>query len=240
MPVRVSIENGSIEPGDPITSSSLAGVGMKATVPGRIIGTALSSYDGSGVGEVIVLVGSSFYNPPAVNLIQGQSNFETINILGNAQIASLNVSGATTLTQLTVTGSATIEGSLKVTGSLYVGSLFVGGHLVSRSPTPLINKSESLTGVSGVQVSLNGTDTAGTIVVSLGSHISPGGELVEITFDQPYFSTPKIVISGNNKKSAKLGAYLIRTNNGFKLISDDPLEANTTYEFDYIVVGINI
>ncbi len=41
--VNVTSENGAIKPGDPITSSSLVGQGMKATKPGFIIGRALES-----------------------------------------------------------------------------------------------------------------------------------------------------------------------------------------------------
>ena len=48
VPVKVNIENGSIEAGDPITVSSVAGEGMKATGPGMILGFALESYVGGG------------------------------------------------------------------------------------------------------------------------------------------------------------------------------------------------
>lgn len=42
--VKVSTINGAIFPGDPITSSVIAGVGMKATNPGVIVGKALESF----------------------------------------------------------------------------------------------------------------------------------------------------------------------------------------------------
>ena len=44
VPLKVNGENGPIEPGDMITSSSIAGVGMKATKPGQVIGMALEGY----------------------------------------------------------------------------------------------------------------------------------------------------------------------------------------------------
>ena len=47
VPVKVSLENGEIEPGDFLTSSSTPGVAMKATRPGQVIGKALESFDGS-------------------------------------------------------------------------------------------------------------------------------------------------------------------------------------------------
>ena len=44
VPVKVSVENGPINIGDTITSSSTPGVGMKATRPGQIIGNALEPF----------------------------------------------------------------------------------------------------------------------------------------------------------------------------------------------------
>jgi len=44
VPTKVSTENGNIEPGDPLTSSSTAGVAMKATQSGPIVGKALESF----------------------------------------------------------------------------------------------------------------------------------------------------------------------------------------------------
>ena len=43
---KVSLENGAIEVGDPLTSSNQPGVAMKATEPGRVIGLALEPFNG--------------------------------------------------------------------------------------------------------------------------------------------------------------------------------------------------
>jgi len=43
VPTKITSINGSISPGDPITSSSLPGIGMKATKAGPIVGKALES-----------------------------------------------------------------------------------------------------------------------------------------------------------------------------------------------------
>ncbi|MBI4273020.1 hypothetical protein HY621_04180 [Candidatus Uhrbacteria bacterium] len=45
VPVKVSLENGEINPGDYLTSSSVPGVAMKATEPGSTLGVALEKYD---------------------------------------------------------------------------------------------------------------------------------------------------------------------------------------------------
>ncbi|KKU95326.1 MAG: Hemagluttinin family protein [Candidatus Gottesmanbacteria bacterium GW2011_GWA1_48_13] len=46
VPTKVNLENGPIKAGDPITSSSTPGVGMRADRPGRIVGIALESFGG--------------------------------------------------------------------------------------------------------------------------------------------------------------------------------------------------
>ncbi len=56
VPVKVSSENGPIHIGDALTSSSTAGVAMKATKAGAIIGTALTEFTDQGSGEVMLFV----------------------------------------------------------------------------------------------------------------------------------------------------------------------------------------
>lgn len=47
VPVKVSTENGAINEGDALTSASIPGYAMKATVGGRVLGRALQSFDES-------------------------------------------------------------------------------------------------------------------------------------------------------------------------------------------------
>jgi excisionase family DNA binding protein len=60
VPVNVSTENGPINPGDLLTSSSIPGVAMKATKAGRTIGMAMGSFTGEGVGTVTAFVNSIY------------------------------------------------------------------------------------------------------------------------------------------------------------------------------------
>ncbi len=64
VPVKVSTESGKIEKGDYITSSSIPGVGMKSTKAGRIVGMAFDSYEGEGIGKIMVFVNTSYAVPP--------------------------------------------------------------------------------------------------------------------------------------------------------------------------------
>lgn len=65
VPVKVTTDAGPILPGDPITASDMPGVGMLATLPGRIVGFALGSYDRPGVGLVTVLVSPQHWAGPS-------------------------------------------------------------------------------------------------------------------------------------------------------------------------------
>ncbi len=62
--VKVSLENGAIKVGDPLTSSSKSGVSMKATKSGKIIGYALEAATKDGL--VLVFIQPGYYIPASV------------------------------------------------------------------------------------------------------------------------------------------------------------------------------
>jgi len=61
VPVKVSAENGPITPGDSLTVSSKPGIAMKAKASGRIIGRAMSFFEGPGVGSVLLFINISHH-----------------------------------------------------------------------------------------------------------------------------------------------------------------------------------
>jgi hypothetical protein len=61
VPVKVSTENGPIQPGDFLTASSTPGVAMKATGKGQVIGQALTEYAGAENGKVIVFIKNTYF-----------------------------------------------------------------------------------------------------------------------------------------------------------------------------------
>ena len=66
VPVKVTTENGAIEPGDFLTTSSTPGAAMKATKPGNVIGKALEGYNSDGVGKIMVFVNLTFADPDGI------------------------------------------------------------------------------------------------------------------------------------------------------------------------------
>ncbi len=64
--VNVSLENGQIKKGDPITTSSRRGIGMKSTKSGFIVGNATEDFTGSNSNEVRLInvaVNVRYQNP---------------------------------------------------------------------------------------------------------------------------------------------------------------------------------
>ena len=65
IPVKVNLEGGEIKVGDPITASSEAGVGKKATESGKIIGYALENYPNqSNVNKIMLFVSLGHWQAP--------------------------------------------------------------------------------------------------------------------------------------------------------------------------------
>jgi len=105
VPVKVSSENGPIYKGDYLTSSSVAGVAMKATKPGQVLGKALEDFTTSGTGKVNAFVNVSFADPG--NTLSNLTVDDTGSLLIPAvKTSSLQLSGVNT------TNLSAVENSL--------------------------------------------------------------------------------------------------------------------------------
>lgn len=126
VPTLVSTENGAINIGDPLTTSTRPGYAMKATEAGPILGYAAEPFSGS-TGSVIVYVNVSYYSgapvaqgPAADNavsqLAQDIENFDTA--------GTLNFNGG----QLLAVGSMTsADGTWRLEGD---GDIVTSGRLI--------------------------------------------------------------------------------------------------------------
>jgi hypothetical protein len=90
-PAKVTLENGPIRRGDPITSSSKPGYGMKATQACKIVGYALE--DANKEGTIQVFAHLTDYAAPAVAALQAQ--VRQLLREKSAQMAALKTRGAT-------------------------------------------------------------------------------------------------------------------------------------------------
>lgn len=211
VPTKVNGEGGPIHAGDKITSSSVPGVGKKATGPGMVVGTALTDFDGTGQGTIEVFVHVFYYVPSATDTLQAQT----------ATLGNLNVSGTATINNLTVTGLAVVH------------DLEISGHIITSSGQPT---SEVTTEAGiGATVTINGNDTTGTIIITTGD--SPlAGSLAHIIFSDQYTAIPHVVLSPSNGNAADLSYYKgTTTTTGFDFNANSVPLPNTTYEFDYFI-----
>ncbi len=74
VPVKVSLENGPIAVGDPLTTSSTPGYAMKATEAGPIVGNALENYNGDGGDSIIAFVNVGYWGGGVSDTTPGTEN----------------------------------------------------------------------------------------------------------------------------------------------------------------------
>ena len=104
VPVKVSTENGPINIGDYLTSSTIAGVAMKAIRAGPVVGKALENYDQVDptiIGRVLTFVNVSYADPG--NFLAGLS----LDADGNLIMPKIKV-GSIIVNPVLATASATL------------------------------------------------------------------------------------------------------------------------------------
>lgn len=114
VPVNVTNENGTIVPGDYLTTSSTPGYAMKATEAGPVIGIAMDSF-GDASGQVVAKIANFWYTPPT----SGASSLQGSD--GSALAA-----GALDADALVVAGDAVFQGSVTVEEHVNVGQDVAG------------------------------------------------------------------------------------------------------------------
>lgn len=108
IPVKVNTQNGAIAIGDLITTSSTAGVGMKATAPGSVIGRALEAYSGSGTGLIEVYIQAGWHSGNTIVQVDGDATFTTDFTFEAIDLATEDDNAASRA--LSFSGSAWIDG----------------------------------------------------------------------------------------------------------------------------------
>jgi hypothetical protein len=255
LPVKVNMEGGAIKPGDPVGISSEPGVGMKVSNPGTpIVGYAMAAATQDGTVKVLVRPG--YYAPSGTRLVQGgQKYVNPLTVNGALVSSSINTGGLAELDGLNVTGTATIGGNLSVDGDLTVhgvtrlAELLVSGHILSQAGKPQV-VAGTAAGQDGT-VTIDGTDTAGTITVMVKAHqltideaqqgmaaeTLGSGDLADVTFAKSYQLSPRVVITPDNAASTELPVYIEKTQGGYKLVTTSAAQEGRTYQFDYVVLG---
>lgn len=176
--------------------------------------------------------------------VSGTSN------LGTAQINSLQVAqtvaiqGSTTIRDLSVSGTSTFSGPMtasQITVSKLIlsgsGTLQLPNHLSFTGPSP--GRSFIGSGIlgSGGSVSINGSDTSGTINMSSGNNPNGSGCIVKVTFQQAFSGQPRVIISPVNSAAGGMEYYVDRDSKSFSVCTNTTPVANKVFAFDYFIAG---
>ena len=247
VPVKVSTINGPIKAGDYITSSSIAGVGMRATQSGFAVAQAMTDYSGTEIGAVLAFVNVTYYSPSSSNILQGidSSGNGLTTIQGSLTVGyDLNIGGIAYLTQLSVSGNASFSGDLVVGGTLSTKNIVIAGHIITSGEVPIgevlaasITNPDTNLQQDLPTLGIEGNDTSGTInLTSSGPLPLQPGDLLKVNFKQPYSKKPKVFINPANLDTIPLQIYKEVTKDYFIVKLYGPLPPNKTYSFDYFVV----
>ncbi|MBU2566002.1 hypothetical protein KKG46_00395, partial [Patescibacteria group bacterium] len=249
VPVKISLENGDIEIGDPLTSASVSGYAMKATKPGMIIGHAMEAFSSSTTSTLDGVQG----NLETIKMVVQTGYYFGDNETPLGQIAGFL--GETTSTQIV---------QQAFDGDAYAIEQIAGGLI-----NPQIADGSALNDFSAAQLDVLIVRTAvlvagdltvggeskllGHIVVSedtAGIVDLPVGEnYVEIRFSKPFESIPVVVVTPESDADEYftpwLGKFRIakKTVNGFRIEVDegacmDPTNCGRTMKFNWMAVGV--
>lgn len=239
VPLKVNIEGGVIRPGDPITASSVPGVGTKAIGNVNIVGYALTTVNAEGYIQVIL------QPHQASQSLQGSNTaFASLTVGGTTSIqGSLSVTGDTTLANVVINGQAVFNGAVVINGTLETADIRINGHITLKGVAPMVTIGNALgvgdVGINATDpvVTVNGTDGTGTIAARAGTQAVTSGVIAHLTFSQAFDTSHKVIASASNSGGADVRIYVSKTSDGFDIISRDSLTVGQTYTFDYVVMG---
>ncbi len=229
VPVKVNTSNGSIQKGDLITVSSTAGVGMKATNPGFVIGKAMSSYsnaDTHAVGTVVVFINLTYYNPNTVSGSNWSLSGGTLSTSYNTVINGDMTAQKGTFTSLQIGGlNIDASGTIITTGDIESTNATVTAILTAQQA---IIEELRITKLAVELAPLTGDPTVGSEMITAGSttvtitnsNISPNAK-VFITSKTP---TDKVLSITNIVDGVSFDVEITSS------VSED-------IEFDYWIIG---
>lgn len=174
--------------------------------------------------------------------ISGPANLGATQI-NSLQIAqTLAVQGATTLADINVAGTSSFSGAMTasqitVTRLILSGnaSLTIPNHIAFTGPSPTRTVNNSVLGNGGT-MSLNGSDTSGTININSGNN-TVAGCFAHITFNQVYTNQPHVIVSPIGSAAGQTQFYVDRNNTGFSICTANAAPPNQTFGYDFFVTN---
>lgn len=218
--------------------ASIGGSSQTLTIQGNavIAGQSLLRGDLNVAGAIQSgegIQGSSITISGSANL--GETQLDSLRVANNVAIQ-----GSTTLRDLSVSGASNFSGNLtasQVTVTRLVMSgnatLEVPNHIRFTGSSPSRTVNSGVLG-SGGTVSLNGSDTAGTVNINTGNSPSAGC-FTQITFNRAFSNQPRVVISPVGAAAARTQYYVTRNTTSFNICTVNTPPANQSFSFDYFI-----
>jgi hypothetical protein len=187
VPVNVTTENGMIKAGDRITAASIPGYGMRATVAGRVLGTALESMDlaklgtcpAGGIGgintkcgQIMVFVNLTDYQGMSAEQLMSEVESNNLNVdnnivaetaTSNSPFAQYSAQGKVlTFLETLKNSQATVNGSDIFTKNVNVTNQLVSPLIVTDTLVAKHIKAESIEGLEFIQTGLDSANASNT------------------------------------------------------------------------------
>lgn len=222
------------------TNASIGGSSQTLTIQGNatIAGQTLMRGNLSVAGSLqtggniqstgIRISGSSDLNDTRVNRLQVSGDLA---VQGNTTMRNLNVAGTTSFNGAVSAPQLTVS-RLVLSGN---GILQIPNHLTFTGPTPGRSINSGALG-NGGSVSINGSDTSGTVNIRTGNSPSAGC-FAKINFNQAFSGRPRVIVSPVGNAAGKTQYYTERDTSGFSICTSSPAPGNQTFAFDYFVAG---
>ena len=170
--------------------------------------------------------------------VSGTSQFDQVQLNSLAVSSNESIQGSLTIQKgLSVGGNGAFGGTVSA-GAISTDKLILNQdlqlnrHIAAGGTTPGISPGGAIGG--GGTVSINGSDSAGTVTVNNGGGFAPG-TVATVTFSNRFNGSAHAVITPVCPGPCNLGSYIVgRTSNGFSIgVSANP---GGTYSFDYVVL----
>lgn len=174
--------------------------------------------------------------------IAGAANLGATQINSLQVATTLAVQSATTLADLNVAGTSSFSGpmtasQITVTRLILSGnaSLTIPNHIAFTGPSPTRTVNSAVLGNGGT-MSINGSDTSGTININSGNN-TVAGCFAKITFNQPYTNQPHVIVSPIGSAAGQTQFYVDRNNTSFSICTANAAPPNQTFGYDFFVTN---
>lgn len=203
IPLVVSLENGPIQPGDPLALSSVPGVAAKAIKPGQVVGKALEPYTSvTPDSKIMVFANLTYY--PGYSLAGSSSASSSVSLANTNLPANLFDYAA---------GALVITGDVSVTQTLFASDMYAANS-ISTGVVQIDGLDGSITASKG-DLRLQTGDAVGTVDVFNGLLVftPDGGIITQSDIMANRVKATELIILGaaDDRENDTIGSGSIRT-----------------------------